>query len=746
MIFGFITRCLRPSLLSLLILALLTLVACTGGKEEPPETVGQGPPTALPTPTAVTDFEGEVVVYFVGPLSGPNAQRGQAQAAGARLAAEELNRTGGLLSNKIIVRTINDFGDPEGALEAAQRVADSARAGEKVIGVVLYEASDPQLESVTQVYLDDESGLNSLVVVPASSALVPASVEDQRFFRLSASSRSQASEVATVLQEGNLLDVVVIHSSTAYGNVLEDEFNKAVKGLDVEIVATFEILPPDAGSYEDLVAQVREINPSALFFAAGEDEAAVFLSDLFGFEFQGSVYGSDRALSFTVIDELGCQAEGLLFASVLPAPATVMSSEQLSSYATLEGRAPEPYTVAGYSSVEFIVRAFENVSSLDVQAAATNAHRANTATILGELAFDASGNLLNPKIHFFQVQGRQFSESFARAVGTPPQASQGTAAARTTMLNVQFAPGTEPIVFAGLNWDSAQFVNSVTRIIIEGGYGHPTYSVYGSTIPLFHNLRKGDVDVYMEGWLPNLQELYDKALADQEISDLGLFFGDTVQGWFVPRYVIEGDLQRGIDPVAPDLRSVEDLERYSSIFTGPDRPGIGRFVDGSSGWASYKIDCMKLKAYRLDDKYAQLTSGSEAALFAALSDAYEKGEPILTYLYEPSWPMASFDLVQIAEPEFTEEAWKVNKGVAFPLTQVKKLVYIDLPQRAPDVVEFLAKVSLSSDEISRILKTLKENGLKPEEAALVWLRENEGVWSSWVDNEVALKVKQALGQ
>ena len=72
---------------------------------------------------------------------------------------------------------------------------------------------------------------------------------------------------------------------------------------------------------------------------------------------------------------------------------------------------------------------------------------------------------------------------------------------------------------------------------------------------------------------------------------------------------------------------MEDLEGYASVFAGAGRPGLGRFIDGSSGWASYKIDCMKLKAYRLDDNYAQITSGSEVALFAALAEAYEKREP-----------------------------------------------------------------------------------------------------------------------
>ena len=95
--FGFSLRyVLRPAILSFV---LPLLAACAGGGDgeaEPGETLA---PTGEPTPTAVTSFEGEVVVYVVGPMSGPDAQRGKELAAGARLAAEDLNRTGGLLGN-----------------------------------------------------------------------------------------------------------------------------------------------------------------------------------------------------------------------------------------------------------------------------------------------------------------------------------------------------------------------------------------------------------------------------------------------------------------------------------------------------------------------------------------------------------------------------------------------------------------------------------------------------------------------
>lgn len=723
---------------------LLTLTACDQQPETSPEPEGAAEAVVEPTPTMPSSYAGEAVIYVVGPLSGPDAEKGQAQAAGARLAADHFNRRGGLLERQIVIKVVNDSGEPAGALEAARQIADAA--GEDVGGVVMYEGSDPQLESVKQVYLSPDSGLNPLIVLPTSTYPRPTETAGRPVFHLSARNASQAAEVATVFQEWNLQDTVVVTTKTPYGETLAQEFSDALEQLDVRAVANFDI-EPNAASYNEIATEVKAINPAGLFFAGGDLEARVFLAELFGFEFQGAVFGADRALSYAVIDELGCQAEGMHFVSLLPQPDAGLPAVQRAYYAELEGREPEPYTVAGYAGVEFLVRAFEQAGALEAEQAAAAARQHTFETILGSLTFDEQGYVQEPQLHFFQVQGRRFTQAFTREVGAGPQTTQTAAAsAPTTLLEQDFAADKAPIVFADLGWNSALFGNGIARFIIESGYGYPTHAVAGSSVPLFQRLQKGEIQVYMEAWLPNTQELYDKALASGEVADVGLYFGDAVQGWFVPRYVVEGDPDRNIEAAAPELRTIDDLKRYAHLFASPEQPGIGRLLDGSPGWFSYKIDCMKLKAYRLDDKYAQVTLGSGSALFNRLGDAYEQGEPVLAYLFGPSWPMAKFELIQLEEPEFTEECWQTDKGCEFPLNQVKIVVHTSLQQRAPEVVTLLENLQLQSETISQVLLRIKEEDLSPQTAAVLWLKDHTDTWTQWVPTDVAGQVQQALDQ
>ena len=99
------------------------------------------------------------------------------------------------------------------------------------------------------------------------------------------------------------------------------------------------------------------------------------------------------------------------------------------------------------------------------------------------------------------------------------------------------------IVFGVLNWDSA---------LVEHGYGHETSQIEGATVPLFQGLRKGDIDITMEIWLPNQNVVWNEAVKAGEVIPVGKSLEDNWQSTFlIPAYVQAAN---------PDLDSVEDLK------------------------------------------------------------------------------------------------------------------------------------------------------------------------------------------
>ena len=53
--------------------------------------------------------------------------------------------------------------------------------------------------------------------------------------------------------------------------------------------------------------------------------------------------------------------------------------------------------------------------------------------------------------------------------------------------------------------------------------------------------------------------------------------------------------------------------------------------------------------YGLDDNFIYFRPGSDAALATAITSAYDKGEPIAAYYWEPTWLLGMYDMVLLED-------------------------------------------------------------------------------------------------
>lgn len=311
-----------------------------------------------------------------------------------------------------------------------------------------------------------------------------------------------------------------------------------------------------------------------------------------------------------------------------------------------------------------------------------------------------------------------------------------------------------PIVFGDMDWDSNRFHTAVARFILEHGYGCKTDAIPGSTIPILAALARGDIDVVMEIWKDQVTKPWEEAEKAGKVKAVGVNFPDAVQGWYVPRYVVEGDAKRNIKPVAPELRAVTDLPKYREVFRDPEEPRKGRFHNCILGWNCEVVNTRKLAAYGLTGDYTNFRMGSGAALDAAIASAYEQGKPILFYYWGPTWVMAKYELLMLEEPAYNEKDWVAlreapDPAKAKPVAYPKVAVYVGANAKfigeAPGVIAFLAKYRTTERLVSQGLLYLQENkAAKPRDAAAAFLRANRETWRAWVPPDVFERVSAAL--
>jgi len=320
----------------------------------------------------------------------------------------------------------------------------------------------------------------------------------------------------------------------------------------------------------------------------------------------------------------------------------------------------------------------------------------------------------------------------------------------------------EVVKMADAGWQTQWINNAIVGYILENGYGFTIETVEVSTPIAKESLASNEVQFWSEMWRVNSMDWYEETTAAGDVVDVGDIFEKSTQGWYVPRYVVEGDAERGIEPMAPDLKSVFDLPDYKDVFADPEDPDKGLFVTCITGWQCKEINLVKLHAYGLTDSYNTQEPGASAALDAAIAGAYKKGDPIVAYYWEPTWLMGTYDMVQLEEPAYTPECWEelmksvgddreialedvqASAGCAYETFDVRMGVSGVFAEEHPEIVEFLKKVTVGTDALNKTSAVMSAEEITADEAALWYFENYEDTWKTWLDEEAFEKVKAAL--
>ena len=189
----------------LAVIASLLLAAC-GGSSEP--------------------TKGDLTVYVAAPLSGFQANGGQTVLGGARLAAEEYNRSGGLLGYKVVIVPLDDESDSDVAVTFANQVKQDIASGKRVLGLIGHYNSGQTIAAM-DIYKD----LPLVIMTPTASEMSLTQKGYTNFFRVNANDATQAKiDAAFLVNKLGAKNVAVVHNDDPYGiglaKLLSDELGK----------------------------------------------------------------------------------------------------------------------------------------------------------------------------------------------------------------------------------------------------------------------------------------------------------------------------------------------------------------------------------------------------------------------------------------------------------------------------------------------------------------------------------------
>lgn len=248
-----------------------------------------------------------------------------------------------------------------------------------------------------------------------------------------------------------------------------------------------------------------------------------------------------------------------------------------------------------------------------------------------------------------------------------------------------------------VNWAECVAVTNIWANLLEE-QGYTVELTQLDVAPLFVGLSEGELDIFMDAWLPVTHATYWDEYQDS-LYDAGIWYESSAKiGITVPSYVT-------IDSLA-EFNDVAD--QFSDEIIGIN-PGAGIMSATESAIETYGLDS------------TTLVQGSEAAMMTSLEKAYEDGEWIAITGWSPHWMFASYDLKYLEDPEGSFGAEE----------ELHTLLNSDFATANPDVVTMLESFTMDDNQIGSIEKLIND-GMEADAAAEQWITENQDAVDAWL--------------
>jgi branched-chain amino acid transport system substrate-binding protein len=239
-----------------------------------------------------------VKIGHVGPISGAIAHLGKDNENGARLAIEELNAKGVKIGGKAVKFELvaeDDAADPKQGTAVAQKLVDS-----KVNGVIGHLNSGTSIPA-SKIYSD------------AGIPQISPSATNPKFTRQGYKTTFRV--VADDVHLGGTLGryavntlkgktIAVIDDRTAYGQGVAEEFEKAVKGANGNIVG-HEFTTDKATDFMPILTTLKGKNPDIVFFGGMDAVAGPMMRQMKSLGIKAKFMGGDGICSTELVKLAG---------------------------------------------------------------------------------------------------------------------------------------------------------------------------------------------------------------------------------------------------------------------------------------------------------------------------------------------------------------------------------------------------------------------------------------------------------
>lgn len=231
-----------------------------GGNTSTSNSTSNGGPT--------TSSANSVVIAVSAPFSGSESFIGPDTLNGVKVAAQEINKNGGILGKQVKIVTADTGGDPVDAVPAISQVIST-----------LHPAAMIGPSSLTITSVINQLNQDQIVDMPIGGTTQLDHMNFPYIFRVTPSDSQMGVAMAYYGVQKNYKHVALLFGSNSSAQTLVGPIEDTLKRHGVSVVANVSIVP-DQSSYRSEVEKLIQAKPDAIFTQVDPQTGSTFFSEL----------------------------------------------------------------------------------------------------------------------------------------------------------------------------------------------------------------------------------------------------------------------------------------------------------------------------------------------------------------------------------------------------------------------------------------------------------------------------------
>jgi branched-chain amino acid transport system substrate-binding protein len=346
-----------------------------------------------------TPAKAEIVIGLATALTGPVAAIGEQARRGTEAAIERINARGGVLGRKLRLEIADDACDPKQAVAVANQLVTR-----KVAAVLGHLCSGASI-AAADVYAEDG------IVMITASATNPTLTErgHKTIFRANGRDDQQGAIAGAMLARHHAgKRIALIHDKSAYGKGLVDQAAATLKSKGIAPTQAASINAGDK-DFAALVTRLKADRIDVVYFGGYHAELGQMVRQAREQQFNGAFVAGEAMSTSEYYAITGAAGDGTLFTYAPAVKERASARDAEAAIRARGGNEPDNFAFYYYAAVEALAGAIAEAKSDRPDAIAEALRRGTFATVIGDAAFDAKGDLKAPEWVFYEWRGGRYA-------------------------------------------------------------------------------------------------------------------------------------------------------------------------------------------------------------------------------------------------------------------------------------------------------------------------------------------------